>query len=69
MCVSYNASVILHTRRVVMTTCVSIFRLVLVSLYEEKELVKKWKMVGDGVLVDPSLRRLRRKLLVREVSK
>lgn len=69
MCVSYNASVILHTRRVVMNTCVSIFRLVLVSLYEEKELVKKWKMVGDGVLVDPSLRRLRRKLLVREVSK
>lgn len=51
-----------------MTNFVFIFRLVLMSLYEEKELVKKWKMVGDGVSVDPSLRRLRRKLLVREVS-
>jgi len=45
----------------------SVSRLVLMSLYEEKQLAKRFRMLDDSVKLDPALRRLRQKLFVREV--
>ncbi|XP_033737802.1 cysteine-rich protein 2-binding protein-like [Pecten maximus] len=44
-------------------------KVVLMSLYEERQLLKKINNVADGVELAPELKRLRRKLIVRQLKR